>query len=583
MNHRKEGSGLLEAAASRSKPGYFKRRNSSPANLRFKMLEMRWPVRLVASIVFLNGLLEVLHVLVVPIPGQPGISDFLPFGLHYWSQSLSLIFGFALLYLSFNLLGRKQVAWWLAVVCSTVVMLDQVIRGFVHGWQWYTALVPTTTLVLLLVLRRRFTVRSEPRSIVRGIGLVALSVALALAYGTLGFWLLAEGDFGIDFRMAESFVRTLREYSLIGNDDLIPHTRQAEWFLDSLDLAGLIAASFAAYSLFRPMAYRLKPLPHDYQEAKSILTGHGNSSLDFFKLWDDKSYFFSEDRRSFLAYKTSNNVAIALGDPVGPEQELESITRAFVCYCSDNGWRVAFYSVVPKLLPMYRRLGMQTLKIGEEAMIDLERFRSRTAGRKKFRWVKRKFEREGYFLTQHASPHLQNLLDEVEEISEEWLSLPGRRERCFTLGSFNRDYVSETRLFIVRDSEKRPLAFANEIPSYKESEATIDLMRYRLDVPNGTMDYLLMELMLALREEGYRLFDLGLAPLAGLGDRPGASLEERALSRVYEYLNRFFSYRGLRNYKAKFEPNWEERFLVYSGGLPGLVKIALALRGATEE
>jgi phosphatidylglycerol lysyltransferase len=97
------------------------------------------------------------------------------------------------------------------------------------------------------------------------------------------------------------------------------------------------------------------------------------------------------------------------------------------------------------------------------------------------------------------------------------------------------------------------------------------------------MDYLLMELMLALREEGYRLFDLGLAPLAGLGDRPGASLEERALSRVYEYLNRFFSYRGLRNYKAKFEPNWEERFLVYSGGLPGLVKIALALRGATEE
>ena len=110
MNHRKEGSGLLEAAASRSKPGYFKRRNSSPANLRFKMLEMRWPVRLVASIVFLNGLLEVLHVLVVPIPGQPGISDFLPFGLHYWSQSLSLIFGFALLYLSFNLLGRKQVA-----------------------------------------------------------------------------------------------------------------------------------------------------------------------------------------------------------------------------------------------------------------------------------------------------------------------------------------------------------------------------------------------------------------------------------------------------------------------------------------
>ncbi|MBV9453056.1 MAG: DUF2156 domain-containing protein [Rubrobacter sp.] len=568
--------------ASRSKLRYFKSGITSLTNLRFNMLKMRWPVRLVASIVFLNGLLEVLYVLVVPIPDQADISDLLPFGLHYWTQSLSLIFGFALLYLSFNLFGRKQVAWWLAVVCSTVVMLDQVIRGFAHGWHWYTALVPTTTLMLLIVLHKRFTVRSEPRSIVRGIGLVTLSVALALAYGTLGFWLLDEGDFGIDFRMAESFARTLREYLLIGNNDLVPHTRQAEWFIDSLDLAGLIAASVAAYSLFRPMAYRLKALPHDYHEAKSILKGHGNSSLDFFKLWDDKSYFFSEDRRSFLAYKTSNNVALALGDPVGPEQELESLTRAFVHYCSDNGWRVAFYSVVPELLPMYRQLGMQVLKIGEEAMIDLEHFRSQTARRKKFRWVKRKLEREGYFLTQHAPPHPQNLLDQIEEISEEWLSLPGRRERCFTLGSFDRGYVSETRLFVVWNSEEHPLAFANEVPSYKQGEATIDLMRYRLDVPNGTMDYLLMELMLALREEGYRLFDLGLAPLAGLGDRPGASLEERALSRIYEYLNRFFSYKGLRNYKAKFEPNWEERFLVYSSGLPGLVKTGLALRRATE-
>jgi lysylphosphatidylglycerol synthetase-like protein (DUF2156 family) len=45
-------------------------------------------------------------------------------------------------------------------------------------------------------------------------------------------------------------------------------------------------------------------------------------------------------------------VAIALGDPVGPEQDLEGATRAFVRYCADYSWSVAFHEVLPDLLPV---------------------------------------------------------------------------------------------------------------------------------------------------------------------------------------------------------------------------------------
>ena len=101
-------------------------------------------------------------------------------------------------------------------------------------------------------------------------------------------------------------------------------------------------------------------------------------------------------------------------------------------------------------------------------------------------------------------------------------------------------------------------------------------------MPNGAMDYLLMQVMLALRGEGYSRFDLGLAPLAGIGDRPGAPFEERALQQLYEHLNHFFSYKGLRNYKAKFEPDWEERFLVYGGGPLALARVGVALAHVAE-
>ena len=536
------------------------------------------PVWLLVGIAFLNGLLQISRALVGPNDQHWAILRLLPFGLHYWNRSLSLIFGFALLYLSFNLLRRKRVAWWLAVLSSAVAALG---HG-VYSLAWYAVFTSVVMLGLLLLFRNRFTVHSEPRSITRGLGVVAVSVVLVLAYGTAGFWLLDEQDFGIDFHLSEAFVRTLRAYTLIGNSDLVPRTYQATWFLSSLGLAGLIVGGFVAYSLFRPLAYRLGTLPHERQEAKLILEGHGTSSLDFFKLWPDKSYFFSENQGTLIAYKQAADVAIALGDPVGPEQELEATTQAFVRYCSENGWSVAFHEVLPSLLPMYRRLGLRVLKIGEEAIVDLEHFRSHTAERKSFRRIRRKFESEGYRLIRYAPPHPWALLNEVEEISQEWLSLPGRRERSFTLGSFERSYLGETPLFVVRDPHGHPLAFVNEIPSYREGEATIDLMRYRLEMPNGTMEYLLTELMLTLREEGYRRFDLGLAPLAGVGDRPGATLQERALSQLYERLTRFFSYKGLRFYKAKFEPDWEDRFLVYGVGPLALARVGVALTRVTE-
>jgi lysylphosphatidylglycerol synthetase-like protein (DUF2156 family) len=36
------------------------------------------------------------------------------------------------------------------------------------------------------------------------------------------------------------------------------------------------------------------------------------------------------------------------------------------------------------------------------------------------------------------------------------------------------------------------------------------------------------------------------------------------------------------NYKDKFEPTWEDRFLAYQGGPLGLLKAAIALIRATE-
>lgn len=535
-----------------------------------------WPVWLVAGTTFLSGALSILPMLFEHLQGPSRLfTHVLPFGLHFWGRSLTLIFGFTLIYLSLNLFQHRRVAWWLATVASALLVAAYILSDRL----WYLSIPPALAFVLLLIFRRRFTVRSEPSSIRRGIVLMAFSLFIAVVYGTLGFWYLDRSNFGLNFSLADSIVRTLRQVILIGNSDLVAHTRYARWFLDSLSVLGVVAGGFAAYSLFRPIVFRLQVLPHERTVARAVLQQHGRSTYDFFKVWPDKSYFFSETQKSFVAYATIRGVALCLGDPVGPDDEMEKVTRSFVDFCTNNGWAVCF--LLPDLLPMYERLGLSVLKIGEEAVVDLEHFYSHTAQRKYFRYHRRHFEKEGYKVVRYKPPHLPELLDEVEEVSKEWLSLPKHRELGFLQGRFERSYVEKTPLCVVRDPLGRVIAFVNEVPSYRAGEATFDLMRHRPGVPNPTMDYLFHGLMLILKEEGYRSFNMGVAPFAGLGDEPGASLIERVLGLLYR-LNWFVATQGMRYYKVKFEPVWQDRFAAYSGGPLGLVGIARAITKAVE-
>jgi phosphatidylglycerol lysyltransferase len=312
-------------------------------------------------------------------------------------------------------------------------------------------------------------------------------------------------------------------------------------------------------------------------DAEAIVRRHGRTPLDYFKLWPDKSYHFSQNRQSLVAYRVAWSVAVSLGDPVGPASELEPMVRSFLDFSARHAWRAAFLQVPPDLIPVYSRQGFDLLKIGEVALVDLKRFAGETVHRPHFRKPRHRLAATGYVLTYAPPPHPVALLDEAAQVSREWLSLPGRCEHGFALGRFERSYLAQHPIVGVRDPAGRLVAFANQVPGIRPGVATVDLMRHRPDVPNGVMDYLFSEFMLVLEQEGYRWFCLGLAPLAGVGDHPGADLRERLAHAVYEHLSHLFSFKGLRHYKAKFEPVWEERFLAYQHGLPGLVRTALAL------
>jgi phosphatidylglycerol lysyltransferase len=462
------------------------------------------------------------------------------------SRSLTLLIGYALVLSSINIYKRKRLAFVVVGVLSAFSIVFHLTKGI----DYEEAAFSLVLLGLLVATRDEFVVRSGPPDWRSAVVRLGVSAAVVLGYGAAGFW-------------------------------ITPGTSHRRWFLDSLDLLITTTALYTGYTLFRPALYRLRTVPHERARGAEILERHGRAALDYFKIWPDKSMFFSPSRESFLAYRVAGGFAVVLGDPVGPEAEIDTVLQEFTAFCDRSDWRMALYQTLPDFLPIYHCQGFRRLKIGDDAIVNLRAFGLEGAARKDLRHPVRRLESHGVTTVLHEPPLPDRLVDDLRSVSDDWLRIPGRRERRFTLGCFDAGYVRSTPVFTAVDAAGRVLAFANVVRSYRRGEATIDLMRRRAGAPNGIMDYLLVKLLLLDKERGYERFNLGMAPMAGFSGDERASPEERAVHAFVQQLNFFFSYKGLRAYKAKFTSTWEPRYVMFRHVLD-LPRLAVALARVSE-
>jgi phosphatidylglycerol lysyltransferase len=392
---------------------------------------------------------------------------------------------------------------------------------------------------------------------------LSLALSVAVAYGFVGFWLLDRREFGIDFNWLQSLEQTLRCLAFRADTAFQPHTRYARWFIDSLYLISTTSLTYATFSVFQPVIYHLSIEPQERMRAARIVEKYGTRCQDYFKFWPDKSFYFSQSGESFLSYRVASGLAVVLGDPVAAPHEAASIIRQFSEFCRHNGWSLVFYQTRPEFIEVYRALGFKKLKIGDNAVVDLQTFTLEGRTHRTLRSGIHRLEKAGIHVVRYQPPTPANILDQAKEVSNDWLNIPGRRERGFAVGPFDRDYIRSTALYAAFDASERMLGFMNTVPSLRTDETTIDLMRRRADSPNGIMDYLFVKILLDRKAEKFKHFDLGMAPMAGFREHEQASPEERAVHYFFQHLNFVFSFAGLYAYKAKFASFWEPRYIVY--------------------
>jgi len=278
----------------------------------------------------------------------------------------------------------------------------------------------------------------------------------------------------------------------------------------------------------------------------------------------DKSFLFVD--HAFVMSEKGGASLIAMGPPIGKRADWRAALAAFRAEAERLALRPVIYSAPPEVLPELIDLGFRVEKVGENAIVELAGFSLAGSARQKLRYARRKFvEREGAEFEVASGVPAAAFWDELRCVSDAWLQAHGGREKSFSLGAFDPDYLARSPVAIVR-KDKRVIGFANIWLNASKTRGAIDLMRFDpVHAPHGLMDFLFTEILLWGQAQGLRSFDLGMAPLAGLASDQYASLFARIGRLVAQYGESFYGFEGLRAFKDKFGPRWEPRYLAAPG------------------
>lgn len=477
------------------------------------------------------------------------------------SSILVLASGLLLLFVSIALVRGLRLAWWFALGLAVISMLGHLGKGI----DYEEATLALAMVLVLLYTHAQYTVKRDRRKGLTGLTVMAATLGSVVIFGVVGFYFLDRKDFGIDFTLRKSVVNTIRAFALFGQSDLVAHTLFAKQFLISLRIACAGSIAFGLYALLRPWAATLMTESADHEHAGELLRSMGRSPLDHFKAVPGKQIFFNDDRTGFISFKTARGYAIALDMPTAAnEAGADALMKDFDAYCRENNMRPVYYRLGAEDAARLRSRGKKVLPIGQEAVLDLNTFTLAGKNQKTLRNSISRAEREGLVIVSHPAPVPDGVLQKLKAVSTEWLA-DGKQEAGFSQGCFNVEDLRKNTILTVENEGGRVMAFTNIIPDGVHGEATYDLLRTVADAPGYITDFLMVKLFEKFKAEGYDHVNLGLAPMSGITQ--AKDLRERAIKFAYERIARFSHYKGLRTFKEKFGPAWNDKFLAYDNDL----------------
>ena len=309
------------------------------------------------------------------------------------------------------------------------------------------------------------------------------------------------------------------------------------------------------------------------------VTTHGAGSLGWQNTWSGSQSWVTGDGAVALTYRAGSGIAIVVGDPVGPRACWAEAIEGFREFCEQEGLTPAWYAVGDEFVAASACHGWSALQIGEDTVIALAALEFKGRSWQDVRTARNRAAKEGITMqVLHLHETSPDLLEQVREISEEWVQEKPLPEMGFTLGGLTEALDPQVRTHVAVDAAGRVHGVTSWMPVHRDGRVvgwTLDLMRRRSDGFRPVMEFLIAESAMTFKDEGFESVSLSVAPLARHEQGSEGALD-RVLDTASRALEPTYGFRSLLGFKAKFDPTFRPVHLVYASGLD-LPRISLAI------
>ena len=508
----------------------------------------KWLPQVVPSIfsvtIFIGGVV-LLFSGAVPsdVPRIHWLQPFVPLPVIETSRFLASIVGAVLLILAHGLQRRIDAAWHTTIGVLSFGILFSVLKGA----SYVEAAILAVMLIALIPSRKEFHRRA-----------VLFSESFSPVWMTMIFMVVISSIWlGLfSYQYVEYQGDLWWHLSLLSNAPL--YIRASVAVLGAALIFGLI-------KLFKPSRIQKGTEQQQVEAAQSIVNQSPRAQSKVLLL-EDKKLLFSDKQQACLMYGVEGKSWIAMGDPMGSKDEIEGLIWKFSELSENNdGWPV-FYQVHNTYLDFYNAIGLMTVKMGEEARINLAGINSPEQWPQEVHTLLREMASSDYQYEVIQPDAVSSVISELKEVSDSWLSIKDNEERKFSTGYFKEKYLSNFPVGIIH---KRGdiVAFSNIWQTANKQEARCDLLRFKADMPSKMADFLLAGTMQWSRDQGYQWFNLGLAPLEEMTEKNLGYNRLKFAGQLFGYNEQFHNLEGLRRHREKFNPEWEP---VYIGAPAGL-------------
>ncbi|HZT66952.1 MAG TPA: phosphatidylglycerol lysyltransferase domain-containing protein [Acidimicrobiales bacterium] len=310
--------------------------------------------------------------------------------------------------------------------------------------------------------------------------------------------------------------------------------------------------------------------------AKLLSDRRDGDTLDPFVLRTDKLHYLATPVSSgdsgtsggdpaVVGYRPIFGVALASGRPLGARAAAGEALAGYLDHCRRHGWRPCIIGLDEEAAGICRGLGMHTICIGDEAVLDVEGFRLDVPSMRNVRQAVKRSHNFG------VSTAILREGDLSEELRHQLVAVSGAGrgtvpERGFSMGlgePFDGSFP-DCVVAVAFAADGPAIGFQRYGPCKGGAALSLDVMRRVPGSPNGVNERLISDVVGWARDHGVEEVSLNFAAFRALIDLgPDRNQLQRLEYWLVHRLDRWVKVESLYRFNAKFRPRWFPRYAAF--------------------